>query len=59
MCSKISSKIDIIKTDYDNLSPSEYSKFLTTLDFWNLLSGEKILIYQEDSLIFKRAVDKS
>jgi hypothetical protein len=56
MCSKISSKIDIIKTDYDNLSPSEYSKFLTTLDFWNLLSGEKILIYQEDSIIFKNNI---
>lgn len=41
MCSKISSKIDIIKTDYDNLLPFEYSKFLTSLDFWNLLSGEK------------------
>ena len=37
--------------------PSEYSRFLTTLDFWNLLKGKKILIYQEDSLIFKNNID--
>ena len=57
MCSKISSKIDIIKTDYDNLLPSEYNLLLSSLDFWNLLSGEKILIYQEDSIIFKNNIN--
>jgi hypothetical protein len=56
VCSKISSKIDIIKTNYDNLLPHDYSKFLSSLDFWNLLTGEKILIYQEDSLIFKNNI---
>jgi hypothetical protein len=56
LCLKISSKIDVILTDYDNLLPYEYSKFLSSLDFWNLLSGEKILIYQEDSLIFKNNI---
>ena len=49
---KISSNIKIIKTDYDNLKPSDYSKFLTSIDFWDLLYGEKILIYQEDSILF-------
>jgi SAM-dependent methyltransferase len=53
MCSAISTKIKIIKTNYDNLLPSEYSLFLSSLDFWNLLNGKKILIYQEDSIIFK------
>jgi len=56
ICSLISDKIKIIKTNNDNLSPSEYSMFLTTLDFWNLLKGEKILIYQEDSIIFKNNI---
>ena len=56
ICSKISSKIDIIKTNYDNLLPLDYNKFLSSLDFWNLLTGEKILIYQEDSLIFKNNI---
>jgi hypothetical protein len=33
------------------MTQSEYSEFLTTKDFWNLLNGDKIFIYQEDSLI--------
>jgi len=57
MCQNISTKIKIIKTNYDNLLPSEYSLFLSSLDFWNLLNGEKILIYQEDSIIFKTNIE--
>ena len=57
MCSTISNKIKIIKTNYDNLFPSEYSNFLASLNFWNLLNGEKILIYQEDTIIFKNNID--
>jgi len=41
ICCSISKKIKVIKTDYDNLYSSEYSKFLTSQDFWNLLVGEK------------------
>jgi hypothetical protein len=57
ICSIISSKIKIIKTDYNNLLPSEYSKFLSSLDFWNLLKGKKILICQEDAIIFKNNIE--
>ena len=53
ICKNISNKIKVIKTDFDNMMPSQYSNFLTNLNFWNLLTGKKILIYQEDSLIFK------
>ena len=56
ICSTISKNINIIKLDVDNMTQSEYSKFLTTLDFWDLLRGEKILIYQEDSIIFKNNI---
>jgi len=58
MCSLISKNIKVIKTDYDNLNPSDYSKFLASLDFWDLLCGEKILIYQEDSIIFKNNISE-
>jgi hypothetical protein len=57
ICSTISNKINIIKTNYDNLFPSDYSLFLSSLNFWNLLKGKKILIYQEDSIIFKTNID--
>jgi hypothetical protein len=57
MCNQISSNIKIIHTDYNNLMPSQYSKFLISAEFWNLLKGRKILIYQEDSLIFKKNIN--
>jgi hypothetical protein len=53
ICKSISSSIKIIKLDVDNMTQNDYSYYLMTKDFWNNLKGEKILIYQEDSLIFK------
>jgi hypothetical protein len=58
ICKSISPNINIIKIDVDNMTQTEYSKFLTTREFWNLLRGEKILIYQEDSIIFKNNIQK-
>lgn len=49
---KIGTNIRIISLDYENLEQDEYSKLLMTEYFWNLFYGEKILVYQEDSLIF-------
>jgi len=48
----IGKDIKIIKLDYENISNSDYSKLLASKEFWNLLNGEKILIFQEDSIIF-------
>jgi hypothetical protein len=56
ICKSISPDINIIKVDIDNMTQSKYSEFLTTMDFWTLLKGEKILIYQEDSIIFKNNI---
>ncbi len=57
MCSKISPNIKIIRTNYDNLNQTTYSLFMASLDFWNLFVGEKILIYQEDSCIFRNNIN--
>ena len=56
MCKDISKNINIVKVNVNNMTQSEYSRFLTTMDFWNSLQGEKILIYQEDSIIFKNNI---
>lgn len=53
----INKHINIIKLDHDNLTHGEYSNLLTTEEFWNSLYGEKILIYQEDSIIFNKNID--
>jgi len=52
LCNNICKNIKIIKTTFNAVTINEYSDFLKTSDFWNLLIGEKILIYQEDSFIF-------
>jgi len=52
ICKSINEDIKIIKTDYDNLNQNEYNNLLKSLDFWKLLNGKKILIFQEDSYIF-------
>ena len=58
MCLSISTNINIIKTDYDNLNQSTYSILLSTIDFWNLFESEKILLYQEDSCIFNSNINE-
>ena len=57
MCLKISKNIKVIKTNFDNLIPNDYNTFLSSIQFWNLLYGKKILIYQEDSFIFKNNIE--
>tara|TARA_A100001015_G_scaffold265498_1_gene313919 strand:- start:2489 stop:3556 length:1068 start_codon:yes stop_codon:yes gene_type:complete len=52
MCINISFNIKIIHLNIDCCSIKEYSKLLLNKEFWNKLSGEKILIYQEDSFLF-------
>jgi len=58
MCSDIHPNIKLIQLPCDNLDPrGGYSDLLTSLEFWNLLVGDKILIHQEDSCIFKTNVE--
>lgn len=58
MCIQISTNIKVIKTNYNNLIPDEYSVLLASIDFWNLFTGSKILVYQEDSFIFKNNIEE-
>ena len=56
ICNEISTDINIIKYPLEITSQNDYSKMLTTSEFWKSLYGEKILIYQEDSFIFKNNI---
>jgi len=56
MVNKIGADVKIIKTDFDDLNQSSYSIFLASKEFWNNFNGEKILIYQEDTCIFKNNI---
>jgi hypothetical protein len=57
MCASISDNIKIVKYHYRNLSVNQYSLLLSSREFWENLSGKKILLYQEDSCIFKSNID--
>lgn len=67
MCSKINSRIKVIQLPIDGLDPldiegknpdTSYNGLLTSEKFWNLFTGDKILIHQEDSCIFKSNIDE-
>jgi hypothetical protein len=47
----------IIKLDYDNVDRNTYNNLLLTTNFWNNLIGEKVLIYQDDSIIYKSNIN--
>ena len=49
--------INIVCTPFLNLIPSMYSNMLATTEFWNNFNGKKILIMQEDTLIFRNNID--
>ena len=51
--SKIGRAITIIKLDYINMTRLTYSLLLLKSSFWELFKGDFLLIYQEDSIIFK------
>ena len=58
MCGNIcyKSSINIIKLNVGNLTVDEYNNLLCTKEFWNHLSGNNVLIYQDDTIIFKNNI---
>jgi hypothetical protein len=57
ICKNISNDITIINTNIQNMTQNEYNNYLLTINFWEQFYGEKLLIYQEDSIIFKHNID--
>ena len=52
-CHNISPNIRVIRLPLENVSVNDYNDLICSLNFWNLLYGEKILLYQEDTCIFQ------
>jgi len=57
ICKNISNEITIINTNIKNMTQNEYNNYLLTCEFWEQFYGEKLLIYQEDSIIFKHGIN--
>jgi len=56
-CKNINKNINVITVEIDHISKDLYSKLLLSKDFWNLFQSEHLLIYQEDSIIFKKGIE--
>ena len=52
MCKDIHSNIKVIRIDSNIISQNDYNNLLLSMDFWSLFSSEKVLIYQQDTMIF-------
>jgi hypothetical protein len=57
MAKKIHQNIKVVNTGHKKMNQNTYNNLLLEKKFWNLLTGEKILIYQTDSFIFKDNID--
>ena len=55
---QIGKSVRIIRLPIDNLTREEYSIKLLESEFWKQFQGDKILIYQEDSIIVKKLESK-
>ena len=55
--SNLTSKINIIKINTSFVTRKFYCSLLMSKDFWELFKGEKLLLYQEDTCIFKTNID--
>jgi len=56
MCDDISSNIKIIKLEKNNITINEYNNLFYDLSFWERFYGNKLLFYQEDTIIFKNNI---
>lgn len=57
LCKSISININIIRLNVDDMPPSQYNAFLMSHNFWNMISGGKILIYNENTIILNKNID--
>lgn len=48
-------KINIIRMNINHFGVREYNNLLIDKEFWNMLTGEKIFIYFEDTLLLKKS----
>lgn len=58
MCKSINENINVIKTNFDTMTENMYNKFLSSMEFWDLLHGSKILLYKKKSFLFHKNIDQ-
>lgn len=58
MCRNINKRIKVLKLDRTGFTYNDYNNLLLSTEFWKeMVVGEKVLIHQSDSWIFKSGID--
>lgn len=57
ICNNINSNIQVINLGMQKMSVSIYNDLLLSVDFWNKINSEKILIFQRDTLLFRKGIN--
>jgi len=57
ICINIRSKINIIRLNIENIDQIQYNELMKSKHFWLNFKGEKILLYQEDSVLFHNHIE--
>ena len=58
ICDNISPNIKIIKLEKNNITINDYNNLFYDLSFWDMFRGNKLLFYQEDTIIFKNNMNE-
>ena len=56
-CDKINPNIEVIALEAENFTQETYNNAILTKEFWETINAEHILIYQQDSVVFKNNID--
>ena len=57
ICSSISENIHVINLGVEELSFDQYSLLMFDPHFWNEIDAEYILVFQEDTCVFRRGIE--
>jgi len=55
-CKKINKNIRVVAWPTDKINQNTYNNMLLSKEFWNQFTSEHILIYQQDSIIFREGI---
>ena len=57
-CKNINEKINVIAFEINEIDQASYNNLLLSREFWNFLKSEHLLIYQQDSIMFRDGIEE-
>jgi len=57
-CQQIHDNIQVISANVDKFTQNTYNDMMLSADFWQQFDEEHLLIYQQDSILFRQGIDE-